>query len=115
MFIQNHRVHRGRDEIGRVFLPWSVHCNVVRNGTQIHTNVNSQILGLILQSQMRKFVMINPQNTNLQISLVSQVRKFVRKKTVFLIKIRIGLPLILFYLGRYILDYKMPCNESILT
>ncbi len=38
----------------------------------------------------------------------SQIRKFSRKKAVFLIQIRIVLPVILIYLQKYI-DYKMPC------
>ncbi len=67
---------------------------------------------LVTKSQIRKFVMIN-----LQIAIRKflwcpspQIRKFARKNAV--IQIRIGLPLILYFLPtyvRYILDYKMPC------
>jgi hypothetical protein len=41
-----------------------------------------------------------------QISLGVKVHRFARKKAVFLIKVRIGLPVIfLFYLLKFILDY----------
>ncbi len=66
--------------------------------------------------------MIIQQIPNPQIYLVSQsqiaIRKHARKKAEFLIQIRIGLPLILFFTyisDKYILDYEMPCNERILS
>jgi hypothetical protein len=65
-------------------------------------------------TQIRKFVMINPQITNPQIFLVSQTAKrksanLQGKKSVFLIQIRIGLPLIFFfYLRKYILVTSQP-------
>jgi hypothetical protein len=49
----------------------------------------SQILRPIPQPQIRKFLRCVPVRK-------SQIRKFARKKAVFLIQIRIGLPLLFF-------------------
>ncbi len=84
---------------------------------------NLQILELIPQSQIpkflrcaslqiRKFVIINPQIRkfpwfpNLQISNL----QIFKEKTVFLFQIHTGFCNIIFYLPKYVLDWEMPCN-----
>jgi hypothetical protein len=88
---------------------------------------NPQIFGLIPQAQICTFlrcaspqianpkICANRKTTNFLVVPVhkSQICKFARKQTVFLIQIRIGLPLILFYLHKYILDYEMPCISKL--
>jgi hypothetical protein len=54
------------------------------------------------KSQIRKFVLINPKIANPQ---------FCKKKTVFLIRIPIGLSVIFFYSRNYILYYELPYNS----
>jgi hypothetical protein len=69
---------------------------------------------LILQSQIRKFVMINPQMANPQISLVSQSTDANPQISICKEKVSVSDPdphwFVLIRI--YILDYEMPCNES---
>ncbi len=70
---------------------------------------NLQILGSITHLQSYKLVMINPQIANLQISLVSQSPSPQIFKDPALHWFAFN---IFFYLCRYILDHKMPCNSA---
>ncbi len=67
----------------------------------------------VCKYQIREFVMINPLIFLVSQSANPKSTNLQGEKAMFLIQIHIGLPLIFFYLRKYIvcsLDYEMPCN-----